>query len=270
MGDGACHVARHSRFPPASPLHRHDFAEVFWVDEGSAIHEVNDTTTWVATGDLVLVRPDDVHRFRSPSAGFTITNVAFRRTVLTDLRRRYYEGRDFPWDAGPAATVRTTALQMARLAEVGASLAAGTPNRMQLDRFLLEVLEGTSAAIPTFTGAPAWLGEALAAWREDANAMAAGVGGLAALAGRSREHVSRVVKHSTGLRAIDLLNGLRADAAAARLRMTDEAIARIAVDVGLANLSHFYRVFGRRFGTTPRRYRLEHRTVVVPGVGAPR
>jgi len=78
------------------------------------------------------------------------------------------------------------------------------------------------------------------------------------VAGRSREHVNRVDRATSGRTATELVNETRLTRAAAELTMTDDPIARIAVARGLPNLSHFYRLFNERFGTTPRRFRLRH------------
>ena len=86
---------------------------------------------------------------------------------------------------------------------------------------------------------PPWLGDALARFAADPDALAGGVPGLAALAGRSREHVNRVIRDRTGDTATALVNELRLTGAAAELRMTDRPIVRIATDCGIGNLSHF-------------------------------
>ena len=259
----AFHIARQSRFRRASPIHDHDFAEIFWVEDGRATHEVAGRLDSVSAGDLVLVRPDDMHCFRSPTPGFTLTNVAFPSQVLLEMQNRYFPSLSFPWDA-PARTTRLRATRFDRIRELGASLALGPATRLHLDRFLLEVFAVVEAPIPVDTAIPSWLEESLENWQESTEAMSAGVEGLAKLAGRSREHVSRVVRRATGRRAIDVLNHLRIENAAAELRMTEKPIALIAIEVGLPNLSHFYRIFRRERGTTPRRYRTQNRRTIDP------
>ncbi|MPZ51203.1 MAG: helix-turn-helix domain-containing protein [Acidimicrobiia bacterium] len=264
--DAAYHVARHTRFPAVAQLHTHDFAEVFWVDDGRATHDVNSHRYRVSQGDLVLVRPSDRHGFRFPADQFTITNIAFRAEVITDLRNRYFLGGGLPWEEDDPSlrSMRLTPLQLGSLQDLGAAMANGPTSRLHLDRLLVEILLGFERPVSGGSELPMWLQHALSAWRTDPVAMAAGVGGLATIACRSREHVSRVLKQKTGRRAIDVLNDLRLDSAAAALAMTDQPIALIAVEVGLANLSHFYRLFGRRFGTTPRRYRLRKHALIHP------
>ncbi len=109
---------------------------------------------------------------------------------------------------------------------------------------------------------PPWLGDALARFAADPDALAGGVPGLAALAGRSREHVNRVIRDRTGETATTLVNELRLTRAPAELRMTERPVVRIATDCAISDLSHFYRLFNARFGVTPRRYRLAQQTLI--------
>lgn len=263
QGNDFCHISHQSHLPRRSPLHTHDFAEVFWVEEGRALHEVSGRDYPLDRGTLVLVRPEDVHRFRSPTPDFAITNLAFPRSELSRLGRYHHSGGS-PWDRGDRNPIRLSQLHLTRLHELSASLGRDPTSRLGLDRILLELLSILDEPIPDDNTTPRWLGEALQAWQSSPDAMATGVSGLAELAGRSREHVSRVLKHTTGRRAVDVLNHLRMDNAAQLLRMSEMPIGRIASEVGLHHLGHFYRVFKTRFGTTPRRYRLAHRQVVDP------
>jgi AraC-like DNA-binding protein len=58
------------------------------------------------------------------------------------------------------------------------------------------------------------------------------------------------------------VNAARMDFSARQLAETSRPILEIAFDCGLTNLSHFYALFRKRFGVSPRRYRLQaHSTV---------
>jgi AraC family cel operon transcriptional repressor len=60
-----------------------------------------------------------------------------------------------------------------------------------------------------------------------------------------------------------VVNEARLAWAAARLAESDEPIMDIAYDCGLENLSHFYRLFRRRFGTTPQWHRKKQHEVIL-------
>jgi len=241
-------------------MHTHDFAEVMWVERGAFVHLVNGDRQPLVTGDVVFIRPADVHTFAG--TGFVQVNVAFDPRTLAFLEGRYFPDGRWPWGSGELPAVHSLdRRQLARITELSRLLAEAVPTRLVLDRFLLEVLQ--ELIEPTASHeVPPWLRDALARLAEDQSALAGGVPALARLAGRSREHVNRVARATTGHTATELVNDVRLTRAAADLTMTDAPIARIAAECGLPNLSHFYRLFNVRFGRTPRQLRLRRRTLL--------
>ena len=252
-------------------LHTHDFAEVFWIERGSGIHLINGERRALRQGDLVLIRPDDVHTFCVPDDDhLTQVNVAFDRETLTFLTERYFGDGDSPWsgDAQPSS-YRLAPMQVGHLGELASMLFGSPRTRLLLERFLLELLcvleEARTESNGTDGGAqglPGWLDEAIKQFSRNSDALSQGPMALASLAGRSREHVNRVIQRSTGQTLTELVNSIRIDRAATGLRMTDSPITEVAIDCGVGNLSHFYRLFRQRYGVTPREYRVFHQAAV--------
>ncbi|TVQ97968.1 MAG: AraC family transcriptional regulator [Spirochaetaceae bacterium] len=73
--------------------------------------------------------------------------------------------------------------------------------------------------------------------------------------GLSRSHFHALFKQETGRTFVDYLSALRCARAAELLVATDRTVLDIAMECGFRNLSHFYHVFRRETGTSPRRYR---------------
>ncbi len=262
---GAAYRVARVKLAPAHRMepHTHDFAEVFWIEEGSGVHVVNRERVPLKRGDLVLMRPADVHTFRTSNpAGLTQVNLAFERGTVDFLHERYFAGGEWPWsrDRLPA-TYELEPGELGWSRELAGLLFAGPATRLVLERFLLALLQ--QLVSPRLQrGLPLWLNDALRRLGDDPAALASGVPALAALAGRSREHVNRVARRGADRSATELVQAVRLDRAAADLRLTDAPISRVAIDCGMANLSHFYRLFKARFGVTPRRYRLHHQALV--------
>jgi AraC family transcriptional regulator, dual regulator of chb operon len=240
------------------------FAEIFWVESGHAIHEVNGAEHSICAGHLEFVDTLDVHRFRLPTSDFSIVNLAIPTSLVADVVERYIDPGVSPWKLHPPRVVRPAVHDWARVLELGSTLGSGRPSRLRVDHFLIELLLMLDGPVPARQPMPVWLSRAIRSWRDDPAAMLAGVSGIAELSARSREHVSRAIKQATGHRAIDVVNSLRIERAASMLRMSDDSITRIAADSGLPNLSHFYDVFKRHFGATPRQYRLSQRRATNP------
>lgn len=82
--------------------------------------------------------------------------------------------------------------------------------------------------------------------------------------GLSRSHFHALFKQETGQTFVDYLSGLRCSRAAELLVTTDRTVLEIASDCGFNNLSHFYHLFRRRYGTSPARYRRDQGTENTP------
>jgi len=140
----------------------------------------------------------------------------------------------------------------------------GTPeSHLALRCFLVEQVaaafigDAQPSAAETGDGAPAWLRELLV---ELASEPLTEIHPewLARRVGKSPEHLARSFRTSLGTTPTDDLNDLRLRRAALLLTHTNRDILIIAGDLGFAKLTWFYRLFRRRYATTPLAYRRTH------------
>lgn len=263
----AFHLARvEVRRSRASPLpHTHDFAEVFWLERGDGTHLINGRRQLLRAGDLAAIRPGDAHAFRANEAtGFTLVNLAFSAATLAFLNERYPaatgrvfgDGVDLPLHlAGPAP--------LRRALRDAAEALARSRSRLVLDHFLLTLLLHVA---PTehgrdSGGGPPWLRKACELIREPEH-FRDGTRGFVSLTGRSSEHVAREAKRHLGLTPTELVNAARLEFAARELETTTSGINEISLECGFQSLAHFYSLFREHYGTTPRRYRLGHQSII--------
>ncbi len=71
--------------------------------------------------------------------------------------------------------------------------------------------------------------------------------------------LSKEIKKRTGKTYTELVQAKRLSQAAYLLTTTTKSVMDIAMSVGYDNISYFHRIFQKRFGVTPRKYRLESR-----------
>jgi len=281
------HVARATIDPRYhAAQHDHDFYELFWVTNGGAWHTINGQRHRLVPDSAWFIRPDDVHGFHATGRSVAaFINVALPAPAVDALRDRYtnQDGDAWPWSERHAATPIALSGGLTRaLTTVAMALANRKQKAVARDRFLLTVLDELAldqradpaaearqsdpAATPAMTEPmPQWLRDAVEHLKTDTDALRDGVGALSEQSHRCREHVARTLRACAGCTPTQLVNRMRLEQAAHALSMSDRAITDIAGDVGLDNLSHFYRMFRERFGTTPRRYRMRQRRVVGGG-----
>lgn len=248
------------------PLHDHDYPEVFWVAEGVMRHTVNGVTTELGRGRLVFIRPSDSHRFVGAGEhGGTVCNFALRRDLLAAARKRYFGQHRGAWwhDAAMPLGVQLSGAELRALDQAARELASlRTLTLAEVDRFLLNLfhLLREREAPERHATEPAWLA---AARKElsDPQKLAGGVNQLVRLAGCSPEHLARMVRRVHGVTPTDLVNAQRLDWAAVELQFSSRAIADISLAAGFESLSHFYHLFRRQHGVTPRQFRLRARAL---------
>lgn len=249
--------------PHPGALHTHvGFAEVFWIEEGDGIHLINEQRLPLPQGSLVMVRERDRHGYDNETKdGFLLVNIAFPLDTLDFLRKRYFpkDARCF-WATSRLPTQVTLKPSQVRwLKEWSLHLARAATSRLEIERFLLDLLYELNAHEPASAQAeqPEWLAHALKQIREPQH-FVLGTREFARLAGRSPEHVTRELRARLGITATDVVNQARLEHAAVQLRSTTKKIVEISLECGFQGLGHFYRSFRKEFGSTPMAYRTAH------------
>lgn len=77
----------------------------------------------------------------------------------------------------------------------------------------------------------------------------------------SSSHLCRIFKQETGRTVVEHLQRLRIHHATELLASSPRSLVEVALDCGFESIEHFYRLFRRFIGTTPRSYRLQSRNV---------
>ncbi len=248
----------------AAKYHDHDFHELCWATRGRGEHLLNGQVSPLEAGRLYLVRPADKHQVTGVAgAPLLLFNLAFPSRNWVEIKRRYY-ARARDWFEAPQARREgwpVDARAQAALAHWAERLATPGRPRVMLDGFLMELPQWLQEPARGEEPVPEWLARAR---REIAQPrhFAAGTPALARLAGRSPSHVARAAVRWLKQTPTEIVNTARMDYSAQQLMETARPIMDIALDCGLNNLSHFYALFRKRFGVSPRRYRLQaHPTV---------
>ncbi|MBI4977931.1 MAG: helix-turn-helix domain-containing protein [Spirochaetes bacterium] len=241
--------------------HRHDFYEFFIVREGTLIHHLNGSEQNLAANDLVFINPDDAHCFEKRGTGTAvITNIAVSTDVFTEVLR--FSSGDVTLTV-PRRPVRA-ALSAARfICERAVSLRAerDTIERLRAGKVLLIIaLDAASATAHEAESIPAWLDDACTKMRTTSN-FTEGLRRFVAIAGKSQEHLTRMMKKYYGMTPTAYINGLRLSFAAERIATTDNDILTIMYDAGFNNAAHFTALFKAAYGVPPRVYRKQNAMV---------
>ncbi len=267
--DSHFNLVRH-KFKPRTGFYLHghkDFMDLFWVESGSGWHQVNGQKQRLEAGMLVMVRVRDVHGYTT-EAGETLTvvNLSFPRTSVAGWHRRYFSDQPlFFWSREdlPYSQILDSA-QMQRLQKWTDHLSTCPNAPLHFDWFLLDLfhsLQPNKIFGKEDAQMPERLTLALRQIREPQH-FSGGVHRLAKLAGCSLQHLNRLLKKHRALPAGEIVTEARLRHAARQLRLTDRKIVDIGLEVGYNNLGHFYLLFKKRYGHTPRQFRLQQQLAV--------
>lgn len=255
--DAAFHVTRLSldRKKP-SALHAQDYYELFWLDRGSARLHTQTARKDLIEGDLIIVPPNCIHGIQGLGEDSLLVTLLFPATLVSDIIKRHPASGSVFEQQAPAPIIENWGAQgVAGLSKSALKLEHGTDDSLALEAFLLPLIARIVARRrDTPSGAPRWLSNAVAAAKASA-VFRDGAAGLVAQTGRAHAHVSRSMKQFYGMTPSEFVNAQRMQYAARALSTTNDPLHEIAQAVGLANMSHFHRLFRGQFGMTPHRYR---------------
>ncbi|WP_377504584.1 helix-turn-helix domain-containing protein [Octadecabacter sp. R77987] len=261
--DEAFHFARKSlatRYPERA--HDHDCFEVFLIESGRTEHWINGVTQALEPGQLVFIRPHDVHAFKANrKTGCQIINVMFRTDTASHLATRYESaiGKRFFDASSDLPEMHTLGpARFARAVDVSMQLQTAQRDLARIEEFLLVLTNRVAHATSGVTkAAPKWFSEACSA-AQSPDVFRLGAKGFIAAAGRSQEHVCRTCKTVLGVTPTEFINQIRIEHAAQLLRSDEASIDEIIQSCGFENTGYFYRLFRRQYDTTPRVFRTRH------------
>jgi len=267
------HYAYHKSLATITTPHTHDFFEIFLITKGEAFHRINDKQEIIEEGDLVFIRPNDIHNYeKSDDKSCELINLAFPE--LTMLKLFEYFGEGFHSDK---------------------LLMAEFPPKIRLSRFEKDILVNRFEKLNTLrrtnkkkiktelrilladifsryftTGdessneiIPSWLVKLKSEMERKVN-FVLGIKKMYDLCERTPEHLSRSFKKYFNESPTDYITNLRLNYAANLLTNSDQDITNISMDCGFENLSHFYHLFKKKFDSSPKEFRLKHQKSIIP------
>lgn len=260
----------------ATARHDHLFHEIVYIEDGTTEHETVGGRTRLATGDLIVLRPQVWHAYHEPK-GLKLINCLFDGRVTRrfwdllsaapgafDLyRRRGTQPHQEPpvhLHCGPEQ--RATLLP--RLEAMMTESTRGAPGwQLAVTAGLLDVLL-ISARLWDQQWAPPTVNlpprteqavQATAAYLENHYTASIDLDALAQRVHLSRWHLSRSFTRRMGMGVVEFAHRLRIEQACRRLRLSDAPIGEIALDLGYHEIAYFTRCFRKHLGTSPRDYR---------------
>ncbi len=241
------------------PPHTHDYAELIYVERGSAIHQVNGVNDRVGKGDVLFIYPETVeHCYLDFDKSFSLLQILFTGESFNFIVGRYSESVDgLLSETSKNRLVNLRPMQQIWFERNFDSLLLTRHSLIEIERFLLNfiyIIRESNNLNGRENGSEHWLNKALREIQEPKNFIK-GTKGFVEICNRSAEHVEREVKKKTGRTITDVVNQARIAWASYMLIYSDTSIIDIAYGCGLDSISYFYKLFHEHYKISPARYR---------------
>ena len=243
--------------------HTHDYFEIFVMLYGRAKHTTNGKMTQITAGDIVFIRPSDIHSFSMINGeAFSFINLTYTESTFNAMAK--YLGDGFPINAllsakeCPAARLssREIAALEARityLATISHSAIEDLKTALRITLIELITAHFYSFTVPT-EKMPLWLERLLITMRSDGN-FVLGLNRMVELSGKTREHLSRTMKRYLNQTATEYINELRLNYIASMLKSSHAKITDIILDSGFTSISRATDLFKKKYGQSMREFR---------------
>lgn len=241
--------------------HTHEFYEIFLVGKGSFTHKINGQNQVLSMGDLVLIRPQDRHYFKSQEH-YIVYNFMFTRKVADDLFH-YLNNKKVTDDllnaSFPTIIKLTIGEQEEFKNEFNKLNMLNSTNKDVLEicfrKFLVSVFSSFVVNYSKFkNNYPAWLDDTLTQMNLYEN-FTFGTKRFVELSGKSDRQLNRVLKKYLGVTSTEYVNDVRLVYVAKVLITSRQPVYDVFLDSGFVNIGHAYKLFHKKYGCTPMQYR---------------
>jgi len=243
--------------------HTHDFYEIFYILEGSIIHEVNGATQVLHAGDICFMNQTDVHSFyREPGNTCKHRDIVIRTDFFEsvcdfigdDFKHAYMTNKfpkivSLPYDKIEDYEKRIINVILSNQLYVPFKIATVKTLLISLLNCLLEVKQERDTDYY-----PAWFRELLGRFHMN-DFLKSGLDDILKPYHFSKAYMCRTFQKYMNCTMTDYLTDIRLQHAAFHLQYTDETIIAICNSIGFSSVAHFNTVFKKKYGVTPSIFR---------------
>lgn len=250
--------------------HYHDYYEIFMVVKGPLLHIINSKKQVLNDGNLLFIRDFDIHDYTSADGEyFEFLNLAISKKLFTSVID--YLGDDFPIDELlNADDPPLVALSIKEKEKIFFSLTEldqinnKSSSRLKVKNLLTEFFVNHFLDYNNkIDNIPSWLEITYERMKNPKNFIV-GIKRMQEISGKSREHLTRSLQNYYNTSPTEFIKELRLEYAANLLTRSNLPIIDICYNCGFENLSWFYKVFEKKYGTTPSKYRKKHESIKHP------
>lgn len=268
-------VRPHSRFI-AFPEHRHNYIEIMYVCEGTITHYIDNRELIMQKGDMLLLNQHVRHAIKR--AGYHDVGINFiALPEFFDIPLRMLKNDNILADFLVSTLRQSEPAEHYLLFRLGendaianlmenmiSSMLDGVQNEDVMNRYsmgivFLYLMQHMDCLTQNSSQSYRDIVVRSALNYINTHYRTANLTRLAADLHQSLSGVSKIIKKSTGHTFQEHLQYKRFQKAVMLLRESDLSVEEIVTAVGYENQSYFYRQFKKRYGETPRQYRMNRR-----------
>ncbi len=265
------------------PLHWHDEMEIIYIQEGACMVSVNRTSFTVSAGDIVLILPNQLHSVdKAGGERAVFHSIVFSLKLLgkdspsdscfQKYLKPYLEGRALlPLLLSPGHVCYEQILRpLTALFQNSDAPASGAELYVKAQLFTMfyyfESIRQDIAPDGASFCPPSQIQKMkdLLRFIDSNYAKPLTLDEAAAFCGYSASYFTKFFKSFTSLTFVEYLNNFRLRRAAELLCGTELTILEVSENAGYENLSYFIRIFKRRYGVTPKKYRFQYKNRMSP------
>ena len=244
--------------------HWHNYYEIFMVVNGDVCHIINGSKQILTKGQLLFIRDFDIHDYKSANGNyFEFVNLSFTKETLNDMFE--YLGDKFPteqllsaqYPPGVIISERDREKLFYSMTELGGTTDKAL-TKIKMRTLLVNIFMNYFFNYSESTSEiPLWLEMIYEKMKKPSNFIK-GTSRLYELCPKTREHLCRSLKKYYNTSPCALVNELRLEYAANLLHTSNLSVTSICYECGFENLSWFYKLFEKKYGTTPSQYKKLH------------
>lgn len=243
-------------------LHSHEYYEIFLTQTSNIVHMANNSTTILQKGELVFIRPDDVHYYHH-SGPYNFINIAFSTDIANELFSYIGDALDLDFLLNSSTPPSAKLFKFERLAlEQSLYNLNNLPyddvikRRLFCKKILVDIFSEyfSNKENSSVNSLPKWLAETNIQMHNPENFIE-GISALERISGKSYSYLAKNTKLYFNQTVTEYINDIKLNTAANLLKQSNLSVIDISAECGFSSINYFHKCFKKKFGMTPKELR---------------